>query len=457
VGKGKRLFVCDSCGRPSAQWSGKCASCGSWGSVSEQLSGRLPAGSAPPVISTLAPEQEEQRISTGFAGVDRVLGGGLVTGSVVLLAGAPGIGKSTLLLQLASRLAAAGHPCLLASGEESRAQVAGRARRLGLDGGSIEYVSGRDLAEVVDAARGRHPAALIVDSVQTIRDPDSDALPGGVAQVRACADSLISLAKREEVTVVLAGHVTKDGDLAGPRTLEHAVDSVLNFEGDPRSGLRILVGGKNRFGPDGEVAWFEMGSSGLAEVDAASRPEQGLPEPGCAVALALAGRRALAVDVQALVLPTDGPPRRQVSGLDPRRFHILAAVVDRALALRLTRSELYGSSSGGFRLEDPGTDLAVAAALASAGSGKAPPSGTGFVGEVGLTGAVRPVTGLERRLAAAAAAGLSTVVIPAAGRPVDRPPGVRLVGVRHVRDGLAWFAAARSRSSEQRGAIEARV
>jgi len=202
----------------------------------------------------LAPDPEEQRIETGFPSIDRVLGGGLVPGSVVLLAGAPGIGKSTLLLQLGSRLTEAGHPCLIASSEEARAQVASRARRLSLPGETLQFVRGRDLSDVVSAAEARRPRVLIVDSIQAIRDSGSEALPGGVGQVRSCADALIALAKDLDITVVLIGHVTKGGDVAGPRTLEHAVDVVLTFEGDPRSGCRILSGGKNRFGPEGEVA-----------------------------------------------------------------------------------------------------------------------------------------------------------------------------------------------------------
>ncbi len=443
MAKVKALFVCSACLRPSAQWSGRCSGCGDWGTVSEHPAGtangtlRRKAGLAP--VLTLVHDPEERRIRTGFPHVDRVLGGGLAPGSVVLLAGAPGIGKSTLLLQLGSRLADAGHPCLLASGEESRNQVAARARRLGLDGGAMGFVPGRDLADVISAAQSQRPEVLIVDSIQTIRDADSDALPGGVGQVRACADALIALAKEQGITVLLAGHVTKGGDLAGPRTLEHAVDAVLAFEGDPRSGMRILCGGKNRFGPEGEVGWFEMTTSGLAETEPGSRIGDGEVEAGCATALVMAGRRAFAVDVQALVIPCEGPPKRQVVGLDARRFSIMAAVVDRALDLRLVRSELYGTTAGGMKLDDPGADLAMAAALASASVGRPPPSGCAFVGEVSLTGTVRPTPGLEQRLAAARAAGVDTVLVaastPQAG---DSGPGPSLVRVRHVRDALAW-------------------
>jgi len=249
------------------------------------------------------------------------------------------------------------------------------------------------------------------------------------------------LAKEHGIVVVLIGHVTKEGDLAGPRTLEHAVDTVLTFEGDHRSGLRILAGGKNRFGSEGEIAWFEMTPKGLIETDATPGLAGGEPQAGCATAVALAGRRAFALDVQALVVASDGPPRRQVAGLDPKRFHIVAAVTDRVFGLRLNRSELFGASSGGLRLEEPGADLAVAAALASASTGRPPPVCSGFVGEVSLTGSVRPVGGMDHRLSAARAAGLSTLFVPAGGPMPDRVPAdLKLVQVAHVRDALSVVA-----------------
>lgn len=393
--------------------------------------------SSPVEVQTLAHEPEdERRVSAGFAGIDRVLGGGLVPGGVTLLAGEPGIGKSTLLLQLVANLTAGGLPCLLASGEESRRQVAARARRLGVEGTAVAFTPGRELGSVLDAARTARPFLLAVDSVQTLRDPEAGQVPGGTAQVRACTDALVGLAKTEGMAVLLAGHVTKDGDVAGPRTLEHAVDVVLTFDGDARSGLRMLTGGKNRFGPEGEVAWLEMTARGLREIDPTALLVSGHGEPGAAIALPRVGRRALAVEVQALVAPTEGPARRHVSGLDPRRFQLVAAVLDRS-GVRLGRSDLFGASSGGAKVDDPACDLALAAALVSAATGVPAPADSAFVGEVGLTGLVRGGGAMSTRIAAARAVGVRTVFAPLGGEPMD---GVAIVPVRHVKDALTWAA-----------------
>jgi DNA repair protein RadA/Sms len=381
-----------------------------------------------------------------------VLGGGLVPASVVLLAGEPGIGKSTLLLQLMARLSAAGLTCLYASGEESRAQVAARGRRLGLDVSTIGFVAGRELPDVIDAARAEPPALLAVDSIQTLRDPAASSMPGGPSQVRLCTDALVGLAKADGITVLVTGHVTKDGDLAGPRTLEHAVDVVLSFEGEVRSGLRVLGGGKNRFGQEGEIAWFEMGPTGLAEADPAEHLAPGTREPGSATALPLAGRRALALEVQALAVETQGPPRRQATGLDSRRFSLIAAVLDQSLRLGLGRSELYGASAGGLRVDDPACDLAVAAALASSATGALAPDGAAFVGEVALTGLIRPAPGLANRLTAARAAGVTTV-FAAVGASAPSVDGVRIEVVRHVRDALRW-AVGTNCPADRRGGRE---
>jgi DNA repair protein RadA/Sms len=381
---------------------------------------------------------DERRVSTGLPGVDRVLGGGLVPSTVALLAGEPGIGKSTLLLQMVANLSAAGLPCLFASGEESRRQVSSRAHRLGIDGSSLSFVTGRELPVVVETARSARPFLLAVDSIQALREPAAGQVPGGPAQVRGCADALVGFAKAEGISIVLTGHVTKDGDLAGPRALEHAVDVVLAFDGDPRSGLRMLSAGKNRFGAEGEVAWFEMTGDGLREIDPAHLLLPGGGEPGAATALPLAGRRGLAVEVQALVAggEGEGTARRQASGLDLRRFQLVGAVLDSA-GLRLGRADVFGATAGGARLDDPACDLAVAAAVASAASRVPPPSASGFVGEIALTGLVRPAPGMIARLSAAKAAGLRTVFVPEGADEVD---GLRTVPVRHVMEALTWAA-----------------
>jgi DNA repair protein RadA/Sms len=440
MAKTRVVLTCRECRQQVSQWVGRCPGCGAWGTIEEAAPGqalgrRGSARATAPLIDGVDATMAEQRVSTGFPDVDRVLGGGLVPASVSLLAGAPGIGKSTLLLHLVAHLASLGHDCLLVSGEESHAQVAARARRLGIPGDAVRFAPGRDLEQVIETARSERPFLLAVDSIQTIRDAAGTQMPGGVSQVRTCTDALVGLAKAEGIAVVLTGHVTKDGDLAGPRALEHAVDVVLTFDGDARSGLRVLAGGKNRYGAEGESAWFEMSADGLRAIDPTGLLLSGERVPGAATALAQAGRRALAVEVQALVGATEGPARRQATGLDPRRFQLVAAVLDRAARLHLGRSELFGASAGGVRVDDPACDLAIAAALASAATGVAPPAGAAFVGEVSLTGSVRPAPAMAQRFAAARAAGITTVYAPPDGERID---GVGVVPVRHVGEAIGW-------------------
>ena len=441
----RTVYVCDACRQQVAQWVGRCPGCGAWGTIQGSTGGDgVPAA---PVLTLEAPAEVEARVDTGLSGVDRVLGGGLVPASVILLAGEPGIGKSTLLLQLSARLAASGRPCLFVSGEESHAQVAARARRLSVAGDDVAFAPGRDLGSVLATARERAPFLLAVDSIQALRDPAASQMPGGVSQVRTCADALIGLAKQEGISVVMTGHVTKDGDLAGPRALEHAVDVVLLFEGDARSGLRVLSGGKNRFGAEGECAWFEMGAGGLREIDPGDALVGDPGVPGTAISLPLAGRRAVAVEIQALIGSTDGPARRQTTGLDPRRFQLMAAVLGRAGGYGLGRAELFGASSGGLRVDDPAADLAIAAALASAASGVPSPAGAAFVGEVSLTGRVRPASGMAQRVAAAEAAGCTTIFAASGSESGSR---ARVVRVRHVSEALAWASQPAHRRSTAR-------
>jgi len=442
MAKTRVALTCRECRQQVSQWVGRCPGCGAWGTIEEHTPLAGSSSGASPTASPLIGELDsgdDRRVSTGFLDVDRVLGGGLVPASVALLAGEPGIGKSTLTMHLVAHLASSGHDCLVVSGEESHAQVASRARRLGIPGDAVRFAPGRDLDQVLQTARMERPFLLAVDSIQTVRDTNGTQMPGGVSQVRTCTDALVGLAKSEGIAILLTGHVTKDGDLAGPRALEHAVDVVLTFDGDPRSGLRVLAGGKNRFGAEGETAWFEMSAGGLRAIDPTALLVSGERVPGAATALVQSGRRALAVEVQALVGSSDGPARRQATGLDARRFQLVAAVLDRAAGLSLARSELFGASSGGARVDDPASDLAVAAALASAATGSAPPARSAFVGEVSLTGLVRAAPAMGPRFAAASAAGVTSVFAPAGEAA---PEGLRVIPVRHVAEALGWAGAA---------------
>ncbi|MEO8476501.1 MAG: ATPase domain-containing protein [Actinomycetota bacterium] len=444
MAKTRTILACSACRHQVSQWVGRCPGCAAWGTIEEAAGVRGTPGQAAQRLSLVGADgpNDEGRVSTGFPGIDRVLGGGLVPASVVLLAGEPGIGKSTLLLHLLGHLSASGRPTLLVSGEESHAQVAARARRLGIDDGAIGFAPGRDLEQVLALARDANPFLLAVDSIQTIRDTSGTQMPGGVSQVRTCTDALLGIAKANGIAMLLTGHVTKEGDLAGPRALEHAVDVVLTFDGDPRSGLRVLSGGKNRFGAEGESAWFEMDGQGLKEIDPTALLV-GERVAGAATALPQAGRRALAVEVQALVGSADGPARRQTTGLDPRRFQLVAAVLERAAGIAFGRAELYGASTGGIRIDDPACDLAVAAALASAVTGTPPPPGAAFMGEVALTGLVRPAPAVAPRLAAARAAGCSVVYAPEG--TTGAPPGLEIRSIRDVKGALNWaFPTARS-------------
>ncbi len=435
MARAKVIYTCADCGQQVARWVGRCPGCNGWGTMQEVARPAAPAGPSVEPVSLASVTDVRARISTGSAGIDRVLGGGLVPASVALLFGPPGIGKSTLLLQILGSVAASGRDCLLVSGEESHGQVAARAQRLGIGGNPVRFAPGRDLGLVLETARAARTDILAVDSIQTIRDSASGQAPGGVAQVRACTDALVGLAKAEGTTILLTGHITKGGDVAGPRALEHEVDVLLGVDGDPRSGLRTLSSGKNRFGAEGETAWFEMGSAGLAEVDPADLLLTGSRVAGAAVGLPLAGRRALAVEIQALVTDAEGPPRRQVTGLDLRRFQLVAAVLGRA-RIPLGGYDLFGATAGGVHVDDPACDLAVAAAVVSARTGVPLPERTAFVGEVTLTGLVRPVPGMPARMAAARGAGCTTVVTPPGGEDAA-PPGMGVVAVADVAEAVA--------------------
>ena len=441
-------YVCGTCGASSLRWEGQCRACGGWNPRVETPAERRRAptrraAAAAPTVSPLgatsdAPEAE--RPPVGIGELDRVLGGGLVPGSLVLLGGEPGIGKSTLVLAVCGAIAEAGArrggsgSVLYASGEESVAQLRLRARRLGLAGGApgerIGIIAETSVERIVAAAESAAPALLIIDSIQTLTTDELDGPAGSVGQVRAAAARLQAFAKEHSVPVILVGHVTKDGSLAGPKTLEHMVDVVLTLEGERFSGMRLLRAGKNRFGSTEEVGIFEMAAEGLREVPdpaAAFLEADSLGAPGVAVAATLEGTRPLLVEVQALVAPgAQGSPRRTSAGLDPQRLALLIAVLGRRAGINLAGHDVYASIVGGLTVGEPAIDLPVALALASSLRDRPLLPGTVCCAEVGLTGELRPVGGLERRLREAARLGFVRAIVPRTTGRQGNPPGPRI-------------------------------
>jgi DNA repair protein RadA/Sms len=396
---------------------------------------------------------------TGLDELDRVLGGGLVPGAVVLLAGEPGVGKSTLLLKAGARAAAAGR-VLYVTGEESAAQVRLRADRIGAISESLYLAAETDFAAVLGHVQAVDPALLIVDSVQTITAAGVEGVPGGVTQVREVTAALTALAKQRTLTTVLVGHVTKDGSVAGPRTLEHLVDVVLHFDGDPRGQLRMVRALKNRFGPTDEFGCFELGEDGMTDLPDPSGlflSERHDPVPGTCVTVTLEGRRPLLAEVQTLVCTAVGelPPRRVVSGLDSARVGMMLAVLQRRASLELGRRDVFAASVGGVRLTEPSVDLAVGLAVASAIADISVPTDLVAIGEVGLAGEIRRVTGVQRRIAEAERMGFRRAIVPAGsvsapGAPPDRR---HLTAVRAVREAGCGLEV--TPVSDMRGAIAA--
>ncbi len=439
------LFACQSCGATAPKWLGRCPECGDWNSYVEETRakvppapGAVPAGPAQSLPIAEIGLLEGPRRATGLPGFDRVLGGGLVAGSVVLLGGEPGIGKSTLLFQAGRGLAAGGEgDVLYASAEESAAQVRLRAERLGIRDGRLLVLPETDVSRIVAEAEARKPALalVIVDSVQAVADPTLASAPGTVSQVRAAAAGLTRYAKASGVPVFLVGHVTKDGSLAGPKSLEHLVDAVVSIEGDRGGARRLLRATKNRFGPVDEIALYEMTGEGLAELPDASAvllSERRAGLPGSAVTAAREGTRSVLVEIQALVgAVSAGSPRRVAIGLDAGRLSLLIAVLEGA-GLPLSTREVFASCTGGLEVFEPAADLAVVGALASSARGRALPESSVFFGEIGLLGEVRRVPAAASRLKEAAALGFQTVYLPSgnaadasafpdlACRPVDR-------------------------------------
>ncbi len=438
-------YTCQTCGYTSPKWLGRCPDCGEWNSLVEEApaegGGRpRPATAAEVLDVSQVPAEAEPRASTGLAEFDRVLGGGIVPGSLVLIGGEPGAGKSTLVSQVAARLAAGGARVLYVSGEESARQTRMRLERLGTLPAGLLLLAENNLEAIQQAIEAQRPALVVVDSIQAVYRPDIPSAPGSVGQVRECTGSLLTVAKGQGISIVIVGHVTKEGQLAGPRVLEHLVDTVLYFEGDRHHAYRILRATKNRFGSTNEIGVFEMGPHGLAEVpnpSAVFLAERPAAAPGSAVVCALEGTRPLLLEVQALVAPTHfGMPRRTAAGVDYNRLVLLLAVLEKRAGLHLAMHDVYASVTGGLTVDDPAADLGVAVAVASAFRDRPVDQQVVVIGEVGLAGEVRAVRQVQQRVREAARLGFGRAVVPRASGG-EWPPGVEIVAVATVAEALA--------------------
>lgn len=425
--KTKDGYLCSACGHTSAKWYGKCPNCSQYNTMKETKITVGNVTSKSPNKSTIIAKSENakklndvqidkaHRINTGLSELNRVLGGGLVAGSIVLLGGDPGIGKSTLLLQICNALANEG-TVLYASGEESSSQIKLRAERIGKFSDNVWLYSESDLQKIEAEVTNLKPKVLIVDSVQTIYRQEIDAVAGTVSQVREVTSSLTFLAKKTGTTVLVIGHVTKGGDIAGPKILEHLVDTVLYFEGDKYESYRILRAEKNRFGSTNEIGVFEMRNNGFEEVTNPSGlfiSEENKDEPGCCVSCAVEGTRPLLVELQALVSPTAfGNPRRMTTGIDTNRLNMLAAVIEKKANLRFGDQDIYLNVVGGFKITERATDFAVAMAIISALKNNPIGKETAFIGEISLTGEIRPVSYIEKRVRECKNMGFKYVMIP---------------------------------------------
>jgi DNA repair protein RadA/Sms len=415
-------YRCSECGWSAIKWVGRCGECRAWGTVSEIGAVKVRTTAAvlierPALRIGDVDARRAHAHTTGVSEFDRVLGGGLVPGAVVLVAGEPGIGKSTLLLDVAARAARADQTVLYVSGEESAAQVRMRAERIEAMAKNLFLAAETDLATVLGQIDKIGPDLVVIDSVQTIASAEVEGSAGNVSQVREVASSLIQLAKARGISVLLVGHVTKDGSIAGPRVLEHLVDVVIQFEGDRHSRLRLVRAVKNRYGPTDEVGCFDLsdvGIVGLPDPSGLFLSSRDLIVPGTCVTVTLEGRRPMVTEVQALLAPTTAAsPRRTTSGLDASRVAMILAVLDKRAGVCVRQADCYASTVGGIKLSEPASDLAIALAMASSVSDRALPQGTVAMGEVGLAGEIRAVTGIPRRLAEAARLGFGKAVVPA--------------------------------------------
>jgi len=441
-------FVCQSCGAASARWAGRCDACGAWNTLVEEgvvAPARLSRKGRLFVIEPLKGQTlEAPRLASGVAEFDRVTGGGLVCGSVLLLGGDPGIGKSTLLIEVAAAYARQGHRAVYISGEEAVAQVRLRAERLGLTDAAVELAAETAVEDIVATlTHGKSPELVVIDSIQTMWTQTVESAPGTVTQVRGSAGELIRFAKRTGASVILVGHVTKDGQIAGPRVVEHMVDAVLSFEGEGSQQFRILRAMKNRFGPTDEIGVFEMTGSGLREVANPSElflSERELGSPGTAVFAGVEGTRPLLVEIQALVAPTSlGTPRRAVVGWDPSRLSMVLAVLEAHCGVRLSGHDVYLNVAGGLRITEPAADVAAAAALVSSLAHAPLPADAVYFGEASLSGAVRPVAQTAARLKEAQKLGFGRAIVPEAARN-EAPDGFALSTIATLADLVADIA-----------------
>lgn len=444
--KQKTIFTCQKCGAQSPKWLGRCPDCSSWNSMAEEVLVKSAGGSvaggaqARPVPICDVPTQAEQRITTGLGELDRVLGGGIVPGSLVLIGGDPGIGKSTLLLQAMQALAEVSGTVLYVSGEESASQTRLRGERLGASSRSLLILAENSLESILAQAAALKPKAMVVDSIQTVWTSALESAPGSVSQVRESAGKLMLLAKGNNIPVFIVGHVTKDGAIAGPRVLEHMVDTVLYFEGDGSHPFRILRAVKNRFGSTNEIGVFEMKSEGLSGVANPSElflSERPLGVSGSLVTTSLEGSRPLLVELQALVTQTSfGVPRRTTIGVDHNRLALLVAVLEKKVGLHLAGQDIFLNAAGGVRLNEPAADLAMIMAVASSHLDKVISPETVVFGEVGLAGEVRAVTQPEQRISEAEKLGFKRCIIPAGSLKRLKKRGIRLEGVSTVQEAM---------------------
>ena len=451
MAKTKTRYVCQACGHASPKWLGRCANCSEWNTyVEERVASRTPVkarvstmhrGGMGPSPQPLAAIElgEETRLLTGVAEFDRVMGGGIMHGSLTLVAGDPGIGKSTLMTELGKYLP--DRRVLYVTGEESLRQVKLRAGRLGVTSEAFLLLTETNVEEIIAAAQEARPEVLVVDSIQTVFRPDVESAPGSVSQVRESASALLHFTKSMDVATFLVGHVTKAGSIAGPRVLEHMVDTVLYFEGDRHHAYRILRSVKNRFGSTNEIGVFEMRGTGLHEVTNPSEiflSERSYGASGSTVVCALEGTRPLLVEIQALVTPTSyGTPQRAATGFDYRRLQLLLAVLEKREGLRLNTHDVFLNVAGGVRLEEPAVDLGVVVAVASSFRDIPSDTGTVLVGEVGLGGEIRTVSQLELRLKEAAKLGFERAVVPKNNlKNVTPPKGIETTGVDRLHEAL---------------------